>query len=74
MALLSDNTMISNREMLTELVMKPLRALGSVLEHMVVSNARTQALQEIAAIPEETLRARGVTRADLISITFRHDA
>jgi hypothetical protein len=66
--------MISNREMLTELVMKPLRALGHMLEHLVVSNARTQALQEIAAIPDEELRARGVTRTDLVSMTFRHDA
>ena len=74
MALLSDNTMISNREMLTELVMKPLRAFGGMLEHMAVSNARTQAIQEIAAIPEDELRARGITRADLLTMTFRHDA
>lgn len=74
MALQPDNTLISNREMLIELVMKPLRAIGSMLERMAVSNSRTQALQAIWDIPEEELRAKGLTRADVISMTFRHDA
>ncbi len=74
MALRPDNTLISNREMLTELVLAPFRAIGRTLEYLAVSNARTQALQEIAAIPEDQLRAKGVTRAELIGMTFRHDA
>jgi hypothetical protein len=74
MAIQPDNTLISNREMLIELVMKPLRGFGQMLEHMTVSNARTQAIQEIWSIPEEELRAKGLTRADLVSMTFRHDA
>ena len=74
MALRPDNTLISNRELLTELVLAPFRAIGRALEHMAVSNSRTQAIQEIAAIPDDQLRARGVTRAELISMTFRHDA
>ena len=74
MAIQPDNTMISNREMLSELVMKPLRAIGSMLEGMAVSNSRTQALQAIWDIPEEDLRAKGLTRADVVSMTFRHDA
>jgi hypothetical protein len=74
MAIQPDNTMISNREMLSELVMKPLRAVGSMLEGMAVSNSRTQALQAIWDIPEEELRAKGLTRADVVSMTFRHDA
>lgn len=74
MAIQPDNTMISNREMLSELVMKPLRAIGSMLEGMAVSNSRTQALQAIWDIPEEELRAKGLTRADVVSMTFRHDA
>ena len=69
-----DNTLISNREMLSELVMKPLRAIGSMLEGMAVSNSRTQALQAIWDIPEEELRVKGLTRADVVSMTFRHDA
>lgn len=74
MALRPDNTLISNREMLTELVLAPFRAIGRTLEHLAVSNARTQALQEIATIPEEKLKAQGLTRSDLINMTFRHDA
>ncbi len=74
MALRPDNTLISNREMLTELLLVPFRKIGAILEGLAVSNSRTQALKEIAAIPEEQLIAKGVTRADLISMTFRHDA
>ncbi|KQI72434.1 hypothetical protein AN191_09375 [Loktanella sp. 5RATIMAR09] len=74
MALQPDNTLISNREILIELVMKPLRAIGSMLEHMAVSNSRTLAVQAIWDIPEEELRAKGLTRADVVSMTFRHDA
>lgn len=74
MALQPDNTLISNREMLAELVMKPLRTIGSILESMAVSNSRTKAIQAIWDIPEEELRAKGLTRADVVSMTFRHDA
>lgn len=74
MELRPDNTLISNREMLIELVLAPFRKIGSVLTGLAVSNARSQALMEIAAIPEEQLRARGITRSDLIMMTFRHDA
>ncbi len=74
MALRPDNTLISNREVFIELVLAPFRAFGAAIGKYAVSNARTQALQQIAAIPEEELRAKGLTRADLISMTFRHDA
>ncbi|MDP5361875.1 MAG: DUF1127 domain-containing protein [Paracoccaceae bacterium] len=74
MALRPDNTLITNREMLTELLLVPFRKIGAILEGLAFSNSRTQALKEIAAIPEEQLIAKGVTRADLISMTFRHDA
>lgn len=74
MALRPDNTLISNREILIELLMAPLRAIGRGLQHLAVSNARTQALREIAEIPEAELSAKGLTRAELISRTFRHDA
>ena len=70
----SDNTLITNRELLVELILTPLRALGAVIERMAISNSRTQALLAINAIPEEELRAKGLTRADVVSMTFRHDA
>lgn len=73
MTLRPDNTLISNREMLTELVLTPLRKLGAILEGLVVSTARVQALKKIASLSEEELRAKGTTRAELISLTFRHD-
>jgi hypothetical protein len=74
MSLRPDNTLISNREMLVELFTAPFRALGAILEKLMVSNSRTQALREIADISDEELRARGLTRAEIVSMTFRHDA
>ena len=74
MSIRPDNTLISNREMLLELLATPFRALGALLHHLAENNSRTQALQAIAAIPEEELRAKGLTRTDAISMAFRHDA
>lgn len=74
MALRPDNTLISNREMLIELIAAPFSALAQKIEKMMVNNSRTQALQAIANIPDEELQARGLSRAELISMTFRHDA
>ena len=73
MAMHTDNTLISNREMIIELIKTPFRKLGDMIVSFAESNARTQALREIAEIPEETLRAKGLTRADAISMMFRHD-
>ncbi|MEM8537396.1 MAG: DUF1127 domain-containing protein [Pseudomonadota bacterium] len=70
----SDNRLITNRELFIELAMVPLRAIGAMMASLAVSNARTQALQEIAAIPEDQLLARGTTRVELIRNTFRHEA
>jgi hypothetical protein len=74
MSIRPDNTLISNREMLLELLATPFRALGTLLHYLAENNSRTQALQAIAAIPEAELRAKGLTRADAISMAFRHDA
>ncbi len=74
MAFHSDNTLISNREMFIELALAPFRAIGRVLVSLAENNSRTQALQAIAAISDEELAAKGLTRADAISMTFRHDA
>ncbi len=69
-----DNTLISNREMLAELVLTPFRAFARLLESLAENNSRAQALAAVSAIPEEELRAKGLTRADAISMVFRHDA
>ncbi len=73
MALHPDNTLISNRELLTEMVLVPFRAIGGLLTKLAENNSRTQALRAIADIPEEELQRRGTTRAELITQTFRHD-
>lgn len=74
MSLRPDNTLISNREMLTELVLTPFRALGRLIERLAENNSRTQAIAAVNAIPEAELRAKGLTRADAIAMVFRHDA
>jgi len=74
MALNTNNTLISDREMLTELFAKPFRAIGAGLMRLAESNARTQALRELAAVSDEELRQRGLSRAEAISMAFRHDA
>jgi hypothetical protein len=70
----ADNTLISNSEMAMELVLVPLRAFGRWMMKLGENNSRTQAIQAINAIPEAELRAKGLTRADAISMAFRHDA
>ncbi len=74
MSIRPDNTLISNREMLLELLATPFRAVDALLHNLAENSSRMQALQTIAAIPESELRAKGMTRADAISMTFRHDA
>ncbi len=73
MSLRPDNTLISNREMLLELLAAPFRALGSAMQGFATSTARAQTLRELAAISDEELQARGLTRADVVSMAFRHD-
>ena len=74
MALRPDNTLISTREMLRELAFKPFYVVGDILHRMAENNSRMQAVEAIMAIPEEDLRAKGLTRAEAISLNFRHDA
>ena len=69
-----DNTLISNREMLLELLTIPFRSIGQLLHNLADGSARMQTLQAVAAIPEADLRAKGLTRADAVGLTFRHDA
>jgi uncharacterized protein YjiS (DUF1127 family) len=74
MTLRPDNTLISHREMLVELVLTPFRAFARLLERLTETNSRAQALAAVSALSEEELRAKGLTRADAISQVFRHDA
>lgn len=74
MSLRPDNTLISNREMLLELLVMPFRAIDKLLYNLAENSSRMQALQTIAAISEADLRAKGLTRAEAVSMTFRHDA
>ncbi len=73
MATRATNTLISDREMLVELAILPFRKIGEWLTSLAESNSRTAALQAIADLSEEELAAKGTTRAELISQTFRHD-
>ena len=74
MSLRPDNTLISNREMFIEVLAMPFRTIAHLVEKLAENNSRTQAIQAINAIPEAELRAKGLTRADAIAMTFRHDA
>ncbi|MEO1641216.1 MAG: DUF1127 domain-containing protein [Pseudomonadota bacterium] len=74
MSLRPDNTLISNREMIVELVLAPFRAFGRLIEKLAENNSRTQALAAIGAMSEEELRRKGLTRAEAIQMVFRREA
>ena len=74
MAIRPDNTLITNREMLLELASLPFRAVAALLHKLAENNSRMQALAAIAAVSDQELQAKGLTRADAVSLTFRHDA
>ena len=73
MALRPDNTLISNREMLTELVLAPFYALVRWIDRIGESRARAQALSAIGELSDAQLAARGLTRADAIAMVFRKE-
>lgn len=74
MAIRPDNTLITNREMFLELASVPFRPIAALLHKLAENNSRMQALEAIAAVSDKELQARGLTRADAVSLTFRHDA
>ena len=74
MALRPDNSLITNREMIFELLAAPLNALTRWIETIAESNARTQALRAIVEISDADLQAKGLTRAEAVALAFRHDA
>jgi uncharacterized protein YjiS (DUF1127 family) len=73
MAFQSDNTLISNREMLGQLALAPFRAIARAIIFMAESNSRAQTLRALAAMTDDQLAARGLTRAEVVSMAFRHD-
>ena len=73
MAFQTDNSLISNREMLVELALAPFRLIGRVFVYMTENNSRAQTLRALSAITDEQLAARGLTRAEVVSMAFRHD-
>ncbi|WP_411891098.1 DUF1127 domain-containing protein [Yoonia sp. SDW83-1] len=74
MAFQTDNTLISNREMMIELVLTPFRAIGRWFISLAENNSRTQALRQINNMTDADLAARGLTRAEAVNMMFRHDA
>ena len=74
MSIRPDNTMITTREMMVELVLAPFRAFGHLIESLAESNARVQSLRAISEMSDAELEAKGYTRADYVAMMFRHDA
>ncbi|WP_019954558.1 DUF1127 domain-containing protein [Yoonia vestfoldensis] len=73
MAFQSDNTLMSTGEMIVELAMTPLRALGRGIVYLTENNSRAQTLRALAAISDDQLAARGLTRAEVVAMAFPHD-
>lgn len=69
----TDNTLISNREMLAELFATPFRAMAAGLMRMVETNGRTQAIREVVTLSEQELRAKGLNRSEAVTRAFHHD-
>ena len=74
MALQPDNTLISNRELIVELLTTPFRALGNLFIKMAENNSRVTALNALNAMSDAELAAKGLTRAEAVALLFRRDA
>lgn len=73
MAFQTDNTLISTRELIVELAMTPLRALGRGIIHLTETNSRAKTLRALSALSDDQLAARGLTRAEVVAMVFPHD-
>ena len=67
MAYQADNTMISNREMLVELITAPFRSLLEFLIRMAEADPRMVALRTLSETSDAELAARGLTRQGVVS-------
>ena len=66
MAYQADNTLISNREMIGELLVAPFRWIYGGLMYMAENSYHAQALSRINKLTDEELAARGLTRAEAV--------
>lgn len=64
----TDNTLISNREMLAHLAMVPLRAFGQFIVRVAEASVQGRALRELNAMSDAQLEARGLNRADAMAM------
>ncbi len=64
MAYQADNTLITNREMLGDLLAKPFVALFNALTAMAERDSRLVRLRALAEMSEEELAANGTTRRE----------
>lgn len=67
MAYQADNTLISNREMLAELIAAPFRSFFEFLIKMAENDPRMLSLQALARKTDAELAARGRTRLGELS-------
>ena len=67
MAYQADNTLISNREMVVELIAAPFRSLFEFLVRMAEANPRMVALRTLSETSDAELAARGLTRQGVIT-------
>lgn len=75
MAFQSDNSLISNTEVLTELgyaLLAPFRAFGAAMIKMAENNPRVRALNAITEMTDEELAAKGLTRDQAIRNAVPH--
>lgn len=62
MAYQADNTLISNREMLVELIARPFAAIFNYLVDMAEAGPQMQKLRALSEISDAELETRGRTR------------
>ncbi len=67
-----DNTLISNREILGQLLSKIGSAIAVPFTAMIKSSASYAILEELNATTDEELAAQGLTRAEAVERAFGH--
>ncbi|PUB18598.1 DUF1127 domain-containing protein [Yoonia sediminilitoris] len=75
MAFQSDNSLISNSEVLAELghmLLAPVRAIGNGLVYLAENNPRVQALNAVSAMTDAELAEKGMTREEALRNAVPH--
>ncbi len=70
MAYHADNTLISTRETLIELVTLPFRSFGRLIAFLAENNGYADRARAISEMTDEQLAAQGLTRADAVIKAF----